>query len=160
MKKYRLFYGMILVLPLMFGLMATGCDNDDYNDNVEKSVSFSQLPDEAQSFIKEYFPDDEMEKGVKDIEDGVTIYEVTLKSGVEIDFNEKGIWQQVDAPYGMTLPEGFILEPIIDYLNVNYQGYGINEINRSGLGFKVELITGLELLFDQIGDFVKVIDED
>ena len=157
MKK--IFTPILALVLSTLSINCTSCNNDDSND-IETVITINELPEQAQVFIKTYFPDDKVSKVERNFEDNIVYFEVDLSSGIELVFDSKGLWQQVDAPYGMTLPEGFILEPITQFLHLNYQGYGINEINRIGLGYKVELVSGLSLLFDQIGDFVKIINED
>ena len=137
----------------------SSCDKVDISGDPEIEIEYADLPAEARSFINSYFSTDYVGRVEKEIDDNEIIYEVIMMSGTQIIFNEEGIWQQVDASDGKTIPTGFILSPILDYINEYYAGYGINEINKTGSDFNVELITGLTLLFDEMGEFVKEVDQ-
>lgn len=62
----------------------------------------------------------------------------------------------VDAPYGQTVPAGIVPPTIAAYVADNYSVTGINEISRDNRGYEVELNTGVELIFDRDGKFVRI----
>lgn len=151
MKK-SLLLSLSLIFLLSIGM--SSCKNDD--EGVEEILSVSDLPMPAQTFLTTYFSDYKAEKVVKDMEDNVVIYEVNLEGGFEIVFDSEGEWQQVDAPDRVSIPDiGFIPQSIQEYLNYNYYGYGVNEINRTGTGFKLELTnTDFDLYFNEAGEII------
>lgn len=157
-KKQKIFLSLLSLLIINL-LTFWGCSgSDNYAD--ENSISYEQLPSLAQDFLKTYYKDVSISTIEMDEEDNMIIYEVKMNNGDEIIFNEKGEWEQVDAPDGETIPTGFIMEEILEYLNLNYQGYGINEINKTGYGYKVELVTELDLMFNELGQFIGPVSED
>lgn len=102
------------------------------------------------SFVSTYFPSQEINVSQKD-NDG---YEVMLSDGTMIDFNLSGEWVDVDAPVGKTIPSGFYPAAIDSYIAANVNGTGINEISKEPVGYDVELVSGVELIFDTDGGFI------
>lgn len=159
MKKLSFSLSLLLIL-VVSGFTFTSCSNDD-DDMNETTITVKDLPQTAQNFLNDYFPNIPVTTVEMEAIGTTVIYEVDLSDGTEIVFNSDGIWQQVDAPDGKTIPTGFILPGIMDYVNDNYQGYGINEINRSGEGYIVEINSSDEvtLTFNSIGEYTGMISD-
>lgn len=157
MKKLSLNLSFAALL-LLSGFAFASCSSDD-DDMNETTISAKDLPQKAQDFLSEYFPN--VMVGTVEMESVATtvIYEVDLADGTDIVFNYDGDWQQVEAPDGKTIPTGFIMEEIVTYVNDNYQGFGINEINHSGEGYIVEINSADEvtLTFNELGEYTGTI---
>lgn len=149
--KYVLLVMSLLLTPVMWS-----CSNDDDDDYYSQIVTVKELPSAAQSFITEYFASSQIYKIEKDYDRGVVVYDVDFKDGYEVTFNQTGEWVEVDAPDGKSIPAGIVPAPIHSYVTANYPDYGINDITKTGSGYEVELVTGVELIFNQQGDFVRV----
>lgn len=134
------------------------CSNDKDDDIHESVMTYDKLPQPAKDFITDYFSYTIVSQIDLINDDGEILYEVNFADGCEVIFNTEGIWQQVDAPSGKTIPDGITPKPIMDYLNIYYSDYGVNEINKTGYGYKVELVTELDLMFSQDGQFLGVMD--
>lgn len=157
MKKLSLNYCLAIILFLT-GFALTSCSNDD--DPTEDTViTVKDLPQKAQDFLSQYFPNISATSVEKEQIGNTFIYEIDLANNTEIVFNSDGEWQQVDAASGMTIPTGFILSEIVNYVNENYPDYGINEINKSGEGYIVEINTSDEvtLTFNMMGEYTGTI---
>ena len=153
MKKLGLF--SLMAVCLFLTTLTTGCgEKDDENYKSETQITFSDLPTEAQNLINQYYSSDKISKIELEYTGGVIIYEVTFEDGQEIVFSESGEWQEIDAPSGMSIPSGIIPAGIEQYISDNYPDYGVNEINRTGYGYNVELVTGLDLMFNFMGEFI------
>lgn len=150
--KYALLSAGILLTPVIW---SCSDDDDDYYHHVE-TIAYDKLPEASKSFIEKFFPADQIVRIEKDIDDDVLVYEVNFNSGTEVTFSYAGEWVEVDAPSGKTIPEGIAPENIVSYLNTNYSGYGINDITKTGYGYEVELVTGLDLRFDPSGNFMGI----
>ena len=61
----------------------------------DKVVTIDQLPTPAQSYLTENYPDQKVIK--KDIEGLSTRYEVTLESGMKVEFDGDGSLRDVDV---------------------------------------------------------------
>lgn len=120
------------------------------SDDKDEPVSSNELPAVAKTFLNTYYPSVKVVSTQKDKDE----YDVTLANGHSVDFNKNGEWTDVDAPAGETVPTGFYPSAIDTYINESAGGYGINEISREGSGFEVELVTGLDLLFNNDGAFI------
>lgn len=139
MKKLFLF-----LTVCVFACMAWSCsDNDDDKDT---PISVSDLPTPAKNFISQFYPSDNVVKVTKEVDKANSTYEVTFKSGQEVEFDAAGQWTDVDAPAGQVVPTGIVPE-IDEYIGLNLGGTGINEISRDSRGYEVELVNGKELLF-------------
>lgn len=108
-------------------------------------IQKSALPAAAQTFIKKYFPGDEVRKAEKDRGRRGDEYEVDLISGAEIDFRENGDWKEVKAPRGKAVPAAIVPAAISKYVSTNFSGQTIVEISRKRGGYEVELSNGTEL---------------
>lgn len=79
----------ICLIVVAFVMMAMiSCD--------DKVVTIDQLPAPAQSYLTENYPDQKVLIIKKDIEDFSTRYEVTLESGMKVEFDGDGSLQDVD----------------------------------------------------------------
>lgn len=158
MKKSYL--KLLLAGVLLIGVtgFVTSC-NDKDDQELEQTITVGELPKTAQSFLNTYFPNVKTKSIEKQYIANIVMYEVELQNDFDIMFNSEGEWQEVDAPDGKTIPSGIALPSIEEYVNTNYPDYGINEINKTGEGYNVELVSGLEMAFNQLGEFLRVISE-
>ncbi len=79
----------IFLIVVAFVMMAmVSCD--------DKVVTIDQLPAPAQSYLTENYPDQKVLIIKKDIEDLSTRYEVTLESGMKVEFDGDGSLRDVD----------------------------------------------------------------
>ncbi|MCM1291780.1 MAG: PepSY-like domain-containing protein [Prevotella sp.] len=145
-KTFRILgIGFIAAVALTF---ASCSDDEDY------PVPANKLPIAAQNFINNYYSGVKISTVEVDKEDGKTEFDVTLANGHEVTFTPEGEWTDVDAPYGQTVPDSFVLPAILDYIRVTYPGQGVNEISRQSYGYEVELTNGIELKFNSIGEYL------
>ena len=79
----------IFLIVVAFVMMAmVSCD--------DKVITIDQLPAPAQSYLTENYPDQKVLIIKKDIEDFSTRYEVTLESGMKVEFDGDGSLRDVD----------------------------------------------------------------
>ncbi|MDE6395926.1 MAG: PepSY-like domain-containing protein [Muribaculaceae bacterium] len=143
MKKILKFLPMLLV-----GFMAvslTACDDDD------DPVTENELPATAKAFLNTYYPGVDVVSATKDKNE----YDVILGNGHTVDFDKSGEWTDVDAPMGETVPSGFYPAAIDTYLAENNPGDGINEISKEKSGYDVDLVSGIDVVFNADGVFVR-----
>ena len=155
-------YLKILAASLvLLGSFAVVSCSDDNKDEVEEIITLQKLPANAQTFLHTYFKDSTIYKIEKETNGNVVVYEVYLEGGYEVIFSSDGTWTEVDAPDGMTIPDGIVPEVIQEYLNQNYSAYGVNEINRTGQGYKVELNNmqggdSIDIYFNESGEVINI----
>lgn len=120
-------------------------------------MTTDKLPETAQSFIKEYFPENTVSYVKKDSELTKTTYEVVFQDGTEIEFDGKGQWDKIDCKR-TAVPAALIPAAIADYVRQSFPGQVIVKIDKETLGHEIELASGLELKFDKKGKLVNVDD--
>ncbi len=110
-----------------------------------------QLPENAAAFMNDYFPDAEIRK----IEKEGGKYEVKMQNDMEVDFNKNGEWTKVDCRKE-AVPLAVIPTAIASYLEENYPGIFVKEIEIINGKYEVDLSNGTDLIFNKAGEFVKV----
>jgi hypothetical protein len=145
MKKYAL-----TVLPAL--LLFFSCSKE--LPGQQPSVV---LPDNAKSFILEFFPSDSVQHvaAKKSPTAYGTFYEARLTSGTEVDFGKEGNWTEATAEKPNQIPTSFFPDAIKSYLEANYIGVGVQSIDKEATGYEVELINDIDLFFDTQGVFLR-----
>lgn len=141
MKKY-----VFLIMVLIMGVMS-GYAFDKY------SVDRNDLPEAAQSFLKEYFP--KAKVGMVKTDKHLlkkTDYDVKLVNGTKIEFNNAGKWTSVDCKT-REVPEGIIPKTIRSYVKKNFPDVKIVKIEKSSTKYEVGLSDDVELTFNLLGQF-------
>lgn len=151
MKKFYL-----LLILCVFSCVTWSCSDDDDKDDIR--IPVKDLPSKAQSFISDFFAEDQVVKVTKETSLGKSSYDVVFASGLEIDFDADGNWTDVDAPYGKSLPAGIVPAEIEEQLPTLTTTTAVNEISRDLYGYELELINGQELAFDTTYKFLGFID--
>lgn len=149
MKK--LFY---LTAVLFMSVMSVSADND-------QMIKRSELPQASQAFIDKHFKGVEVSYATKETEMTITTgYEVVLTNGVKIEFDRKGEWESVDVKKTrMTkMPDAIVPAKINSYINDYFKGVRIIEIDRDMFGYEVSLDNGIDVEFDNDGDFKRIDD--
>ena len=90
MKK--IFYLVAVVTALMLTALPLRADR-------ERIINPEQLPAAAQTFVKQYFPENVISIAQKEVDGMRTKYSVHLDDGTEIEFNSKGEWDNVDCNF-------------------------------------------------------------
>jgi hypothetical protein len=135
-----------LSILAVISLATFSCDDD-------KEIQAVDLPATSSTFLSTYF------NGVKilRVEKEGSKYAVDLENKIEVDFSENGEWTEVDGQDGVTIPTGFILPNIVEYVTTTYPDNSINGIEKKTGGYDVDLVKqDIDLIFDQDGDFVRV----
>lgn len=153
MKKF--FSVIVMAVALFTSMGFTACSDNDDNDIPEVVISYDKLPTAAKTFVETYYPGVEVWRVEKETDKGVVLYDVDFKNGHEVTFDSNGEWLEVDAPDGQSIPSGILPVTIEQYLEQNYSGYGVNDITKVAAGYEVELVSGVDLLFDQDGNFLR-----
>lgn len=125
-------------------------------DVITKDIN--QLPLSARNFINQHFIKPQVAHIKIDSEVLSKKYEVLLTNGIEIDFDGKGNWQEVDAKKGK-VPATIIPSFVSNYLKTNnFTTEFVTKIERDRKGYEVELNTDLTFKFDKNGKFRKADD--
>ena len=122
----------------------------------EKLMTYELLPASAQKFIDKYFPTDEILVAVTDDDLVRPDFEVSLASGVHLEFDYKGNLKKVTSRTG--LPENLIPEGIRNYVSARYPDAGYLEYEIERKTYEVKLTNRLELKFNSDFNVVEVDD--
>lgn len=133
----------------MLSLCVVSCDDDD--NTFADVKNFNDLPQQAQSFLIDYFS----AYNISSIYQSDGGYEVNFDNGTEIEFNAIGQWTDIDAAPGYYVPFEIVPFGISSYLSANFPAQNITDLSRtvSG-GYIVELTNDVELVFDMNGNFL------
>ena len=123
------------------------------NDNDKRPITFNELPQSSQTFVKTYFSDKQVSAIFKESH-GENEYELLFSDGAQIEFTSKGDWDEVKDRDKDGIPTGFLPTAMTNYVATNFPGVNIFEINKERSKFEVELSNGVELVFDQNGNFL------
>lgn len=138
---------ILAILALGFTLASTACaDNDVITRDVKK------LPVKAQEILTKQFPKATIQyiEIDKDLFEH-TNYIVKIKEGIDITFDSKGNWIEVDGNKKMTVPAFFIPETIKTQVADLFPEATITKIDKEARHYDVELSNDVDLTFDKKG---------
>ena len=123
----------------------------------EHSITYSELPAQAQSFVQQHFNVADIahiERERDGIHNEFTVY---LKNSTKIEFDHRGNLESVDCEI-YPVPEGIIPEVIANYLKQHYPNHFAVKYSIGKYALEIELGNGMELLFDLEGKFLRMDD--
>lgn len=124
----------------------------------ERVISKADLPQPAKTFLDSNFKEQKVIQVVKDTEYLVrTTYEVLLDNAMELEFDSKGNWKEIDGNHN-SIPESLVPEKIGQYVKQNFPMQTINKIEKSSVKYEVELANDLDLEFALNGEFLRIDD--
>lgn len=141
------------LLLVAFATSVISCEDE------EETITESDLPQEAVNFIQLHFPDETIKRIIHDNEKSID-YDVWLDNGFELEFDEAGIWNQIDGN-GLAIPSSITDElpaALTTYLLNNYETYAVVSLDIDGGVYDVVLSTQVELIFDANGKFIRIDD--
>ncbi|MDP5201177.1 PepSY-like domain-containing protein [Flavobacterium sp. DG2-3] len=144
--KTKLKLTIYLIAGLMFGLSA----------NAQKTVIKKEaLPANAQAFLKTHFGSKKPTYILEDKEILSTEYQVKFNNEIEIEFDKKGNWKEVDGK-NTAIPKSIVPKKIASYIKTNFPKEKVTKIEIGSSGYETKLTNGLELKFNLKENFVKI----
>lgn len=138
----------VLFMTFIFAIsMSLNASND-------RPVTFEQLPQKAQQFIKQHFPDLQISIAKQDMDLTDKNYDVIFVNGDKIEFSSDGEWTNIDCKYG-NVPESAIPSEILNYVKTYHKDIAIIKIEKERRNYEVKLKNKIELIFDYKYNFVK-----
>lgn len=115
----------------------------------EKAIGLTDLPQQAQNFLKQHFADAKVGAYQKE-RDGLTVtYKVMFLNGDQVEFNRKGEWIDVDCK-ALLMPESIVPQQIKTFVESSYPGTKVVHIERGDRqSYEVKLSNGMDLKFDK-----------
>lgn len=122
----------------------------------EKKIELDELPQKAQAFLKKNFTKEKVHQILEETGERIgTGYKVVIKDKLKIKFDRKGDWKEIDGKR-KSIPTDFIPDKIIKYIQRSFPNNSVVKIEREKRKFEVEITNGLELEFDQDGNFINI----
>ncbi|MDQ6472262.1 PepSY-like domain-containing protein [Flavobacterium sp. LHD-80] len=144
--KTKLNLAVCIIAGLAFGFSA----------NAQKTpIAKSALPVNAQTFLKTHFAGQEPTYIIEDKETFYKDYKVQFANNIEVEFDGKGNWQEVDGNH-TAIPVSIIPKSIIAYVRTKFPNTTITKIDKGTWGYEVNLSNGLELEFNSKGNFLRI----
>lgn len=144
----RLFrYLALVMLPML--LVAVSCDDDD------EVVNQSELPAVAQAFLDTHFEGIEVARVERDTETQGVRYDVLLRDGTELEFDQNGNWTDVDCKT-RAVPVAIVPEPITAYVTAQYPNLLIVQIEHESYGYDIDLSNDLDIRFDPQYNVIRI----
>ncbi len=122
----------------------------------DRMIPYSEMPEKIQSYVSTHFPNLKVIKSKLDTELSGDEYEIVLADGTELEFNNR--YEIISMEGAGKLPDSVIPTAVLQYTQSNYPNAYINEWEQKFGRQKIELNTGLELIFDRNGKFIGIDD--
>ena len=116
--------------------------------DIEKPVTFEQLPAAAQQTIKQHFPNRQIALAKMEMEIFGKTYDVIFTNGEKIEFDSKGQWRDIECKQSQ-VPAALVPAAIAAYVKKNYPQATIVKLERDRRTYEIELSNRLELTFDK-----------
>ena len=138
-KKLKLFISIASLMMLSSLILAAE----------DMAIQANQLPQNAQTFVKTNFPNDQIVYAEQDRQS----YKVELSSGIEIDFDRQGNWTDVSGN-NQPINTKFIPSNIMKAVEAKYPQVPVLEISKEYLSYKLKLGNNREVYVDNNGKIV------
>ena len=135
MKNIRFFLLMAVVMTMSLTMSA---------DDDERVITYQQLPQTAQTFLKQHFAKKVPLVVTADWDDFTIMYE----TGEKIEFDKKGNWKEVTCRTSK-VPSDIIPQQIKDYIQKNYPGKSVVKLDHHRSVYEVKLNNGIEIEFNR-----------
>jgi hypothetical protein len=127
-----------------------------FSANAQKTtITKAALPVNAQTFLKTHFAGQEPSYIIKDKETFSTDYKVQIANNIEIEFDGKGNWEEVDGNH-TAIPAAIVPKTIASYVKTNFANTTVTKISKDYNGYEVNISSGLELEFNAKGIFTRI----
>lgn len=140
---------MKTMLLIAIAISIVSCDS-------ETIIKSGEIPVEINNYVTNHFSDDAIAQCIADREWFKKTFDVTLKSGTTLEFNSKKKVVSIDG--NSQLPKSVIPKEVSKYVAANYPKNFITEWELEDKHQKAELDNGLELVFSEAGDFIRIDD--
>ena len=135
MKKIKIFLLMAMVMTMSLTMSA---DDDD------RVITYQQLPQAAQTFLKQHFAKKVPLVVTADWDDYTIVYE----SGEKVEFDKKGNWKEIVCRTSK-VPNDVLPQQIKTYIQKNYPGKSVVKLDRHRSVYEVKLNNGMEIEFNR-----------
>lgn len=115
----------------------------------DKPIQVGELPKQAQTFIKNHFPNLTVALAKMETDFMSRSYDVIFTNGDKVEFDKKGKWTSVECEHSV-VPAAIVPEVIKGYVDKQYPGATILKIEITDRkGYEIELSNGIDIEFDK-----------
>ncbi len=132
---------LLFILLTAFTLQAAQADND-------KAITFNQLPNKAQTFIKKHFANHKVAFVKMDKKILNSDYDVILANGNKLEFDKNGEWTDLDCRRG-GVPAKAVPSAIKKFVKTKHPNATIVSLERDHDSYEVKLSNAWEIKFDK-----------
>ncbi len=133
---------IILSVALCIVAVTSACADDD------KPIQFSQLPQTAQQFVKQYFGNEKVALAKMESDFFGKNYDIIFANGNKVEFDGSGNWEEVQCRYN-EVPSALVPSQIMQYVKNTYPDTKIVNLEKKRNGHEVKLSNGWELEFNK-----------
>lgn len=141
---------LTLAAATLLGIFTASADND-------RPITVDRLPQAAQAFIRQYFPDATVSYAKEEREFVKTEYTVRFADASKIEFDKAGNWKEVDCKRS-AVPAAIVPAQIAAYVAQHYPDAAITAIERNRREYEIKLSNRLELTFDMKFNLIDIDD--
>ena len=140
-------------LVMAISCIALSCTTA-FADN-DKPIKFGELPANARTTITKHFSKQKVALTTRETGIGNNDYNVVLQNGTKIEFNNKGVWTEVDCKRNK-VPAALIPQQIRTYMLKNYPGTHVTKIEKKRNGYEIDLSNGIDITFNNQFQVTKI----
>lgn len=131
----------VVTLTLIFSMSIVAFADKDV------PIQVSELPASAQYTLSTYFGGLSIALAKMESDLFSKSYDIIFTNGDKIEFDSSGNWTDIKCK-ATKVPSALVPKQILSYINTNYPGNNILEIEREKKEIEVKLSNGLELTFN------------
>ena len=139
---------LIAAISFLFAAPQAFADDD-------KPITLTGLPQKAQTFIAAHFPQKEIAVAKQEGHLLGKSYDVIFTNGDKVEFNRSGEWTKVSCRHN-SVPQGIVPAQIMEYINKNYPGATVKDIEKEDWLYEVGLNNGIDLKFNNSFKLVNI----
>ena len=150
MKNLKKLLTALFIFSIVSGILFAQVNQytPDHNAQYGYGVPLSSIPQNAQSFIRQHFPNIEVSYIERDWDD----IEVYLANGTQIEFFPNGDWKEVKTYTNM--PDSILPQNVMATVKRTYPQAAIIKIEKQFTIFEVKLNNMMELYIDNNGALI------
>lgn len=150
MKNFKKLLTALFMFLIVSGILSAQANQyaPDPNAQYGYGVPLSSIPQNAQSFIRQHFPNIEVTYIERDWDD----IEVYLANGTQIEFFPNGDWKEVKTYTNM--PDSILPANVMATVKRTYPQAAIIKIEKQYTIFEVKLNNMMELYIDGSGNLI------
>ena len=110
----------------------------------ELKISYSQLPEQAQQFLTQYFAANPVKNTKHNVDVGVSEYMAFLKGCIIVEFDMLGGWDEIWLTRGGNMPRMILPDIVQETLDSRFGDKRIYKMENNGYQYKIKFTYRIE----------------